>query len=261
MKAIGLGYHDIVDQAAQSGRSRQDLLYKLDREDFRDHVQCIQDQNPAVAVQKIDRKRQWSHVLPVFITFDDGALSSYTVVAEELERFGWRGHFFITTDWIGRKGFLDPALIRELHSRGHVIGSHTCSHPSRMSSLKWDQLLREWGVSCQILGDIIGQEVKVASVADGFYSKTVGKAASASGIEVLFTSEATSSVNLVDSCMILGRYMIQRQMAPITSGAIAANHKWPRWQQTVAWQAKKPLKALTGEFYFSIRRALLSRGV
>ena len=41
-------------------------------------------------------------------------------VADELEQMGWRGHFFITSDWIGRRGFLTAGQIRELRRRGHV---------------------------------------------------------------------------------------------------------------------------------------------
>ena len=50
-----------------------------------------------------------------------------------LERYGWPGYFFVATDWIGRPGFLNAAQFRELDSRGHVIGSHSCSYPERMA--------------------------------------------------------------------------------------------------------------------------------
>jgi hypothetical protein len=119
--------------------------------------------------------------------------------------------------------------------------------------------MREWSESCSILSDILGEQVRVASVPDGFYSRKVGKAAAAAGIEVLFTSEATAATSMLDGCLILGRYFIQIHTPPAVSGAIAAGHFWPRWRQTALWDAKKIAKALTGESYFLIRRYLLSK--
>jgi hypothetical protein len=146
-----------------------------------------------------------------------------------------------------------------LRSRGHVIGSHSCSHPARMSHLSWDQLIREWSESCAILSDTLGEHVRVASVPDGYYSRNVGRAAAAAGIEVLFTSEATAATSVLDGCLVLGRYFIQMHTPPAVSGEIAAGRIWPRWRQTVLWEAKKPLKALMGESYFALRRCLLTR--
>jgi hypothetical protein len=98
-------------------------------------------------------------------------------------------------------------------------------------------------------------------VADGYYSRKVGKAAAAAGIQVLFTSEPSAKVSVVDGCLILGRYSIQSHTPAAVSGAIAARNQWPRLRQAILWQAKKPLKALAGESYFTIRRILLSRGL
>jgi len=263
MKAIAIGYHDIVDGAERppDDGSRHSGRYKLDARLFRAHMDAIWRGVDHSLVRVIDRARQWQRDVPRFLTFDDGALSSYTMVAGELQKRGWRGHFFVTTDWTGRPGFLNPAQIRELHARGHVIGSHTCSHPARMSKLSWVELLTEWQDSCAILSDIIQESVVTASVADGYYSRKVGKAAAASGIQVLFTSEPSAEVSKVDGCLIIGRYSVQSRTPAAVSGAIAQGKPWPRLRQTLLWQARKPVKAMAGESYFTLRRRLLSRGV
>jgi len=258
MKALSLAYHDVT-HGSHGELVGLKALYKLSPADFHRHILSIRQRDPEPAVSSIDRYREWGGQVPVFLTFDDGELGAYTFVAGELEKYGWRGHFFITTDWIGREGFLDRAQIRELRSRGHVIGSHSCSHPERMSHLRPEELAREWSESCSILSDILGEPVKVASVPAGYYSQKVGKTAAAAGIEVLFTSEATTATSMLDGCLILGRYFVQRQTPPSVSGAIAAGDVWPRWRQTALWEAKKTLKALTGESYFAIRRYLISK--
>lgn len=258
VKALSVAYHDVTD-GSNGELVGYKAFYKLSREDFHNHILSIRQQSREIAVSSIQHYRTWKGQVPVFLTFDDGELGAYTCVADELEQYGWRGHFFITTDWIGRAGFLDRAQIRELRSRGHVIGSHSCSHPARMSHLSWEGLTKEWSESCAILSEILGEPVKVGSVPGGFYSRKVGKAAAAVGIEVLFTSEATAATSILDGCLILGRYFIQIHTPPAVSGAIAAGEIWPRWRQTALWEAKKTLKALTGESYFAIRRHLISR--
>lgn len=258
MKAITIGFHDVADGGRKltSGDRPGIALYTLKVEDFREHLNAIR--NSQASISTIHRFREWHGDLPVFLTFDDGALNGYTCVAGELEKHGWRGHFFITTDWIGRPGFMNARQIRELHDRGHVIGSHSCSHPARISQLNMDEMGMEWEKSKQILSEIVGEPLKVASVPDGYFSPRVAQAAAAAGIEVLFNSEPTLAVLNVERCLVLGRYSIQRHMSPGVSGSIAAGHKLSRLRQSGFWALKKAVKALTGESYLAIRRHLIA---
>jgi peptidoglycan/xylan/chitin deacetylase (PgdA/CDA1 family) len=250
-------YHDVIEDTTSQGSSpRRVTPYSLTYQHFREHLESIRQKT---AVQTIQRFRQWEEEIPIFLTFDDGEVSAYTCSVGALEDHNWRGHFFITTDWIGQPGFMDRSQIRELRGRGHVIGSHSCSHPERMSQLSIKELEKEWSTSCEVLNDILAEQVLVASVPAGYYSGKVGKAAAAAGIKVLFTSEPTSMVSVEDGCMILGRYCIQGHMPAQISGAIADGLIWPRWRQAMAWQAKKVVKALTGESYFTLRSYLLAR--
>jgi len=260
MRAISLAYHGVIGEADEAPAGHKSL-YQLDRQNFHNHILSIRQQTEAITVCSLDCFCRWEEKTRVFLTFDDGELGAYKYVADELEEHHWRGHFFIITDWIGRRGFLNRQQIRELRSRGHVIGSHSCSHPERMSHLAWDKLVREWSDSRAALSDILGEQIRVASVANGYHSRNVGKAAAAAGIEVLFTSEATAVTSVLDGCLILGRYSIQAHMPPGVSGAIAAGRVWPRWRQTALWKMKKPIKALTGESYIAIRRRLISQGM
>jgi peptidoglycan/xylan/chitin deacetylase (PgdA/CDA1 family) len=250
-------YHDVIQDSMSSDIETPRVTpYSLTHQHFRDHLNSIRQE---AAIQTIQRRQAWSEETPIFLTFDDGETSAYTRAAGVLEARNWRGHFFITTDWIGKPGFLDRRQIRELSARGHVIGSHSCSHPERMSHLGSSELVKEWSASCAVLSEILGERVQVASVPAGFYSSKVGKAAAAAGIEVLFTSEPTTSTWVEDGCLILGRYCIQGHMPARTSGEIADGLLWPRWRQSTVWQAKKIIKALTGESYFTIRSFLLAR--
>ena len=80
--------------------------------------------------------------LPFLLTFDDGGKSAVTRVAGLLEKYGWHGHFFVTAGQINRKGLLNTEQIRRLRREGHVIGSHSFSHPVRMSHCSKEEIER-----------------------------------------------------------------------------------------------------------------------
>ena len=252
MKAITIGFHDVLDiESIPPG-----AVYTVRLCDFDRHLRAIQERQ--TEVRTIHKFCQWGNDVPTFITFDDGTSGAYTLGAKLLEAVDWRGHFFVATDWIGRDGYMDRNQIRDLHMRGHVIGSHSCSHPERMSSLTKQELIREWKDSCAILADIVGSEIRTASVAGGYYSRKVAEAASLAGLQVLFTSEPVSRTALVDGCLVLGRYSIQSFTAPVDSGAIVAGSRCPRWKQLFLWNTKRVLKAIGGDSYVTFRRQLLS---
>src|SRR5690606_41518968 len=54
--------------------------------------------------------------LPIF---DDGGISAHDVIAPALERLGWSGHFFVTTDFIGAPSFVEDRKSTRLNS-SHV---------------------------------------------------------------------------------------------------------------------------------------------
>ena len=260
MKALAIMYHDVVEGGdfASSGFPGEGAhVYKLRREDFERHLDAIRAATSAVS--QIAARREWQDSPPVFLTFDDGGESALHPTADLLERFGWRGHFFITTQRIGTPGFLSAAEVQELHRRGHIIGSHSVTHPSRMAALSRAEIDREWRESLARLAEIAGERVKTASVPGGYYSREVAESAAGAGTEVLFTSEPTMDIGVVDGCLVLGRYVVQRHMGPEWSAGFASGRRAERWKQTALWKAKRVAKAMGGEAYLKLRRAILER--
>jgi hypothetical protein len=117
----------------------------------------------------------------------------------------------------------------------------------------------EWRESQARLSEITGDTVKVASVPGGYYSREVARSAAAAGIEVLFTSEPTAESTVVDGCLVLGRYVVQRGMGPEWSAGFAAGDRGPRWRQTALWKAKRVAKAMGGVAYLKLRRMILEK--
>lgn len=96
---------------------------------------------------------------PVMISFDDTRKEHYNMVAPILEKYGFRGAFFIMTVAIGKKNYMTTAEIKMLSDRGHYIGHHTYDHQD-LRKLP----LKEWGTQIdkprKKLKDIIGKDVQ-----------------------------------------------------------------------------------------------------
>jgi peptidoglycan/xylan/chitin deacetylase (PgdA/CDA1 family) len=260
MRAYGLMYHDVVERDAQaSGRSGVGPdRYKVTRESFVEHLDRIEQKvgvPPAVAEDLLAGRGPsplWA------LTFDDGGDSALHV-GEELLRRAWRGHFFITTGVIGTRGFVDASAIRELDRMGHIVGSHSLTHPERMASLSANDLLREWSESVAVLADLVGKDVRTASVPGGYYRRNVAVAAARAGVTTLFTSEPVRSAHRVDGCLVIGRYSILREASAEEAARTAAGEAASWLPAYVAWNARKLAKRLAGKRYESVRRKLLAR--
>lgn len=183
------------------------------------------------------------------VTVDDGGVSFHSQVADRLEALGWRGHCFVTTGYIGRPGFLDRAQIRELRRRGHAIGSHSVSHPTRFSAWKWDEMVREWADSREALNDLLGEDVTVASVPGGYYARRVAAAASEAGFKALFTSEPETRVRTVNGCLVIGRFTVRRDCRPDFAARLGLLQPSALLREWIAWNGKKVAKSVLGAGY------------
>jgi peptidoglycan/xylan/chitin deacetylase (PgdA/CDA1 family) len=260
MKATSLMYHDVVAPGAEDAsgfEGRDASLYKLSASDFDEHLRQIGLAIGSRRVSRVPDVLATGERAPFLLTFDDGGESAATVVADRLDARGWSAHFFVTTDRIDTRGFLSAEQIRELVRRGHVVGSHSSSHPPRMSSCSRAQIDHEWSNSIKVLSDIVGAKVNVASIPGGFSSREVVASAAAAGIKAIFTSEPIDEAADVDGCLVLGRYTIQRHTPAKVAAALASWKLAPRFRQRVLWNVKKAAKAIGGERYLRIRKRIL----
>ena len=261
MQAITLLYHDVVaagDWRASGFPGGAADSYKLDRARFAQHLSAVSAAAPRRGtVHDLIEHRVRAGERPVLLAFDDGGASA-RAVADLLEAAGWRGHFFITTDYIETPGFVTRAELRDLARRGHVVGSHSCSHPLRLASCAWPRLVDEWRRSTDVLAQLLGAPVRVASVPDGSFSRRVAAAATAGGVAALFTSEPTVQCRVLDGCLVIGRFGMKRDTAARTAAALARGAQGARLRQQLFWNLKKVAKRLGGGAYSALRRAVYS---
>lgn len=123
----------------------------------------------------------------VCLTFDDGYSSDWEIVFPSLVEHGVCATFFIVTDWIGRKGYLSRAQIREMNAAGMQIGSHSRSH-SNFLDLEADVIISELTGSRQTLEDITGTEITTFSFPFGYETPALANSVFTSGYRYCCTS-------------------------------------------------------------------------
>ena len=146
MKKIVLMYHDIIpDQDYSSGMHvPASDTYKLNNMKFEEQVAAIRDY--------LDKNNLPSE--SVEFTFDDGGYTFLTEAAPILEKYGFKGVFFVTTSFIDQDGFLTSAQVKELSTRGHVVGSHSHWHNPEMMKKSAEENRQEWQMSVEKLKSI-----------------------------------------------------------------------------------------------------------
>lgn len=255
-RAITLMYHDVVPRGRPeaSGFPGPDAgRYKLTVEEFRGHLAALAGSSVSLVDHVPDS------TVPLLLTFDDGGASAYHPVADLLEERGWRGHFFIPTDFVGRPGFLTREQVRELRRRGHLIGSHSCSHPMVMRACTAAELRREWRDSVTALAELLGEPVRVASVPGGYYSAAVAEAAAEAGIRTLFHSRPVAAGRLEGGCLVLGRYAVMPGMSRRACRGLASGRWLPAFRQRLAWKAKEAAKWVNLRSYLRLRDFWVNR--
>lgn len=218
------GYHEVTDDPGAAGFQRPGALpYKHKREAFARDLEAIAAApQPPERVTDLDFTRPGRHVL---LTFDDGGKSA-VAIGDALAARGWRGHFFVVTGLIGSRTFLTAPEIRYLHGCGHVVGSHSDTHPDIFRDQSWERMLEEWRVSRDKLAQLLGVQCRTASVPGGDSSPLVLRSADAAGLSYLFTSEPVLRPAAVGDCWVLGRFMPKAWTPATRIGQLAAFRGW-----------------------------------
>lgn len=259
MPIVALEYHDVIegsDWNASGFPGNSADSYKMPAPLFDAHLTAVAGvpNDTGRDIRLAGTPADGARV--VLFTFDDGGASALHIIADRLEHHGWRGHFLMTTGRIGTPGFLSAADLNDLQRRGHIVGSHSESHPARMSLLTRAEQVNEWVRSRTQLEQILGAPVDVASVPGGYFDRQAAQAAAEGGVRWLFTSEPESTVEIVDGCAVIGRFTLRRTSSAAVARALVGASPHARMAQWLKWNAKKLAKRAAGDTYLRLRATL-----
>lgn len=125
-----LCYHHI--KKFNGGESEYMKVYTVTPAAFADQMKTLSDSG----FQTILPDQLYDYLLhngtlpakPVMLTFDDTDEEQYSVGAAEMNKYGFKGVFFIMTVAINRPRYMSKDDIKNLSDSGHVIAAHTWDH-------------------------------------------------------------------------------------------------------------------------------------
>lgn len=176
-RAAILNYHRIVPDGAEKG------FYDVSLSKFRAQMRFL-------ARRRVDTAGCALNLdggLTTYVTFDDGT-DDHVMVGEVLSELDLRGVFFVISGLLDTPGRLTTAQVRHLSAAGHLIGSHTVSHP-RLPQVSDDVLRAELLDSRTALESIGGTTVNWLAPPGGYFDSRVLNAAADAGYEVVRTME------------------------------------------------------------------------
>jgi peptidoglycan/xylan/chitin deacetylase (PgdA/CDA1 family) len=125
-----LCYHQVRDYRASDSKTARDYIVPPDV--FRQQMKSLADSGyHTILPDQLNEYLLTGRELPskpVVITFDDTRVDQYSVALPELNKYGYKGAFFIMTVSLGRPGYMSKEQVKQLADEGHSIGSHTWNH-------------------------------------------------------------------------------------------------------------------------------------
>lgn len=107
------------------------------------------------------------------ITFDDGYWDNYEFAFPILKEFGFSAAFFVTTENIGKKGFMTWDMLREMIAvPGIEIGSHGVAHKP-FSDMAENEARMSLSTSKKILEEKLGREIRAISYPCGSFNDKI----------------------------------------------------------------------------------------
>ncbi len=124
-----LCYHHIVDAPSVGKNSAG---YTVTVSAFKEQMKALADSGyKSISPDQLYAYLNYNEPLPekpVMITYDDTDEEQFSIAKPEMDKYGFKGVYFIMTISIGRPRYMSKEQIKQLSDEGHTIASHTWDH-------------------------------------------------------------------------------------------------------------------------------------
>lgn len=140
-----LCYHQIRDIKASDSDNMK--TYSVTPAAFAEQMKALSDNGyQTILPEQLQEYLLYDGPLPakpVMITFDDTVEEQYSLGATEMNKYGFKGVYFIMTVSMNRPRYMSKEQIKSLSDSGHVIAAHTWDHHmvTKYTGEDWDTQL------------------------------------------------------------------------------------------------------------------------
>src|SRR5438309_6376523 len=124
-----LCYHHIKETA---NMPKHNSGYTVSADLFRSTIKALADSGyHTVTPDQLYNYLAYGKALPekpVMLTFDDTDEEQFSVGKTEMDKYGFKGVYFIMTISINRRRYMSKEQLKQLSDEGHVIAAHTWDH-------------------------------------------------------------------------------------------------------------------------------------
>lgn len=254
---VFLMYHELESAGRPLCQTEAGYVrYILRKEDFEAQLEELKQTgwrgvSVSQAVGSFDEKT-------VAITFDDGCETDLLYAAPLLRARNFGGTFYITTGFLGKRGYLSHAQLRELSGLGFEIGCHSMTH-AYLTDLNQAELEREVAGAKADLEQIVGKPVEHLSCPGGRHNRRVSEVARQAGYRTVTTSRIQMNSKSSDP-LALGRVAVMRMTSLPDFRGICRGQKFRRMAMEVHLRAVSK-KLLGNSFYDRLRAVVLRDNV
>lgn len=167
-----LCYHHIRD-IQMPGRA--DRGYEVTTAQFKAQMKALADSGyKTVLPDQLYNYLVYGEALPakpVMITYDDTDEEQFSIAKPEMDKYGFKGVYFLMTISIGRPRYMTKEQIKQLSDEGHAMASHTWDH-HRVDRYKLENTIEERGVK-KVVNDWDQQLVKTKQTIEGITGKPI----------------------------------------------------------------------------------------
>jgi peptidoglycan/xylan/chitin deacetylase (PgdA/CDA1 family) len=182
-----LCFHHIRE--AKPGQSETMKSYSVSPESFAAQMKALKDSGfETILPDQLYNYLVYGGKLPakpVMLTFDDTDGEQFTIGSKEMEKYGFKGVFFIMTISIGKKGYMSKDQLKELSDSGNAIESHTWDH-SMVTRYQGDDWNKQFVKPRKTIEDITGKTAEYFAYPYGIWNEAAFPELKKAGFKMAF---------------------------------------------------------------------------
>lgn len=213
-----LCYHHIRESHA--GQSESYKSYSVSPAFFSEQMKALKDSG----YQTILPDQLYDYLVynaelpakPVMLTFDDSNEAQYTIAAKEMEKYGFRGVFFLMTISLNRPRYMTNEQVVDLVKRGHAVESHTWDH-HMVTKYKGEDFQKQFEGANRTIEAITGKPVTYFAYPFGLWNEAAIPELKKAGYKMSFIlstkRDSTEPLQTVRRMIVPGTWSVKGAMS------------------------------------------------